>query len=139
MNERTNPSWTLGRGADCDLRFDHDTVSRRHARLLVDEQGQWTLEDLGSSNGSWRREEDAWIRVRQVRIALDDPLRLGERETSLRQLLERFSDVIVLSELDLPPGKGALRLVGSSVVSSEDPPFERPRRNPRTGEIEDSQ
>ncbi|MEE4172874.1 MAG: FHA domain-containing protein [Xanthomonadales bacterium] len=136
MNEHGNPSWTLGRGADCELRFDHDTVSRRHARLAVDSQGQWTLEDLDSSNGTWRREEDAWVRVRLVQIALDDALRLGERETSLRQLLERFSDVIVLADLDVPLTEGVLRV---AAASSDDPRFERPRRNPRTGEIEDSQ
>jgi pSer/pThr/pTyr-binding forkhead associated (FHA) protein len=135
MNERNNPSWILGRGAGNELRFEDDTVSRRHARLAVDAEGQWTLEDLGSSNGTWRQEGAQWVRVARVEVALDDALRLGERETSLRALLERFSDVIVLADLDLPDGLGELRL---TTLKPEPPALERPRRNPRTGEIEES-
>lgn len=136
MNERKNPSWTLGRGAGSELRFDDDTVSRRHARLAVDPDGRWTLEDLDSSNGTWRQEDGRWLRVTRVQVALDDPLRLGERETSLRALLERFSDVIVLADLDLPAGVGEWRI---TAFEPGEPALERPRRNPRTGEIEDSQ
>jgi pSer/pThr/pTyr-binding forkhead associated (FHA) protein len=135
MKEPNNPHWILGRGAGSELRFEDDTVSRRHARLAVDAEGHWTLEDLGSSNGTWRREEGSWVRVTRIELALDDALRLGERETSLRSLLERFSDVIVLADLDLPHGAGDLRL---TAVKSESPALERPRRNPRTGEIEES-
>jgi DNA-binding NtrC family response regulator len=41
---------TLGRGAEADLRIDHASVSRRHARLVLGET--MTVEDLGSSNGT---------------------------------------------------------------------------------------
>jgi two-component system cell cycle response regulator len=42
----------LGRGADCDIQVDRDSVSRRHARVFrVGEQ--WMIEDLGSTNGSY--------------------------------------------------------------------------------------
>jgi len=42
----------LGRGADCDVQVDRDSVSRRHARVFrVGEQ--WMVEDLGSTNGSY--------------------------------------------------------------------------------------
>jgi hypothetical protein len=135
MKAPDNPHWILGRGAGSELRFEDDTVSRRHARLAVDAEGHWTLEDLGSSNGTWRREEGSWVRVTCVEVALDDALRLGERETSLRALLERFADVIVLADLDLPHGIGDLRL---TTLEPESPALERPRRNPRTGEIEES-
>jgi len=40
----------IGRGEDCDLSVEDPLVSRRHARLLVNEDGI-TLEDLGSRNG----------------------------------------------------------------------------------------
>ncbi len=134
MNGRKNPSWTLGRGADSELRFEDDTVSRRHARLAVDAEGHWTLEDLGSSNGTWRREGERWVRIDRVQVALDDDLRLGERKTSLRALLERFSDIIVLADLDLPLTLGDLRL---TALEAKAPALERPRRNPRTGDIEE--
>jgi two-component system cell cycle response regulator len=48
----TRSEVVLGRGADCDIQVDRDSVSRRHARLFrVGEQ--WMVEDLGSTNGSY--------------------------------------------------------------------------------------
>lgn len=44
-------SFTLGRDVTCELRFDDDMVSRRHARVFVD-RGVWYVEDLGSRNGT---------------------------------------------------------------------------------------
>src|SRR5512140_2148948 len=42
----------LGRGADCDVQVDRDSVSRRHARVFRDGEA-WMCEDLGSTNGSY--------------------------------------------------------------------------------------
>jgi diguanylate cyclase (GGDEF)-like protein len=42
----------LGRGSDCDIHIDRDSVSRRHARVFRVEE-QWFVEDLGSTNGSY--------------------------------------------------------------------------------------
>jgi diguanylate cyclase (GGDEF)-like protein len=42
----------LGRGADCDVQVDRDSVSRRHARVFRDGDA-WMCEDLGSTNGSY--------------------------------------------------------------------------------------
>jgi hypothetical protein len=42
----------LGRSPGCQLVFDDDTVSRRHAELRMTD-GRWILRDLGSSNGTW--------------------------------------------------------------------------------------
>jgi len=44
----------IGRGSDCDLQLDRDSVSRRHARIVRQEAG-WMVQDLGSSNGTGRR------------------------------------------------------------------------------------
>jgi hypothetical protein len=47
--------WIIGReGADIDLnRFDQQgMVSRRHARI-TSSGGQWSITDLGSTNGTW--------------------------------------------------------------------------------------
>jgi DNA-binding winged helix-turn-helix (wHTH) protein len=45
----------LGRGLEAALRIDMDGVSRRHARIVAD-GGRFTLEDLGSKNGTYIRE-----------------------------------------------------------------------------------
>jgi diguanylate cyclase (GGDEF)-like protein len=42
----------LGRGSDCDVQIDRDSVSRRHARVYR-VGAQWMVEDLGSTNGSY--------------------------------------------------------------------------------------
>ena len=42
----------LGRGADCDIQVDRDSVSRRHARVFRTGDS-WSVEDLQSTNGSY--------------------------------------------------------------------------------------
>jgi hypothetical protein len=44
-------AWTVGRSSSSDVRLDHPSVSRRHARVAF-RGGCWTVEDLGSSNGT---------------------------------------------------------------------------------------
>jgi transcriptional regulator with PAS, ATPase and Fis domain len=56
----------LGRDPDCDLPLVHERISRRHARLLVD-QGMVHIEDVGSTNG---------IKLGGVRIARGEPVAL---------------------------------------------------------------
>lgn len=71
----------VGRDADADLVLDDATVSRRHAVLAV-AAGRVTVEDLGSSNGSFvngRRVQG------ETELAAGDLLRLGRvRLTLLR-------------------------------------------------------
>ncbi len=43
--------WVVGRGAECEIRIDDPDVSRRHARLVLREDGL-LVEDLGSKNGT---------------------------------------------------------------------------------------
>ncbi|MHC4310552.1 MAG: ATP-binding protein [Planctomycetota bacterium] len=42
---------TMGRGENCDVVLDNDTVSRLHARISQDPFGRWIVEDLESHNG----------------------------------------------------------------------------------------
>ena len=46
----------IGRSADCDVSLTDTYLSSRHARVAVDE-GELTLEDLGSTNGTYVNEE----------------------------------------------------------------------------------
>lgn len=123
----------IGRDAGCELRLDQDTVSRRHASLRVDGDGRYHLEDLGSSNGTWRRAAAGWERVGSAALRDDDVLRFGEVETTLRALLGRVPAVLIAG--GLPPGDGPLL---ASAEAPGEAPLDRPRRNPETGEIEES-
>jgi DNA-binding winged helix-turn-helix (wHTH) protein len=46
----------IGRDPDVEIRLDVSTVSRRHARLVVRDEGT-VLEDFGSTNGTFRGSE----------------------------------------------------------------------------------
>src|SRR5260370_2856767 len=43
----------VGRGADCDVVLDDDSVSRKHAELARDDRGVYRLRDLSSANGTF--------------------------------------------------------------------------------------
>jgi pSer/pThr/pTyr-binding forkhead associated (FHA) protein len=45
---------TFGRESDCDIKCDHSTVSKQHARITRAGNGKLQIEDLGSANGTWR-------------------------------------------------------------------------------------
>jgi transcriptional regulator with PAS, ATPase and Fis domain len=45
-------TWVVGRGDEATLRVNHHSVSRLHARLVAN-GGRLTIEDLGSSNGTF--------------------------------------------------------------------------------------
>lgn len=63
----------LGRSEDLRLRIDVEGVSRRHARIVAD-AGRFTLEDLGSKNGTFLGDE----RLRApVELADGDVVRFG--------------------------------------------------------------
>jgi DNA-binding winged helix-turn-helix (wHTH) protein len=58
----------LGRDPEATVWFDRPGVSRLHARIVVDDPAA-TIEDLGSTNGTW---------VRGERISESTPLRDGD-------------------------------------------------------------
>jgi hypothetical protein len=47
-----DPAFVIGRSAECDLSIADTYLSSRHARFAVD-QGDLTVEDLGSTNGTY--------------------------------------------------------------------------------------
>jgi len=64
---------TVGRNPGSTIRVRNPSVSRNHARILESE-GSWFVEDLGSSNHSFVNDE----KVQKAPIALGDVLRFGK-------------------------------------------------------------
>lgn len=106
----------IGRGAECEFRIDHPSVSREHARLSWLD-GHWQLQDLGSKNGSFvdsvRSEsfvlgEHAWLRLGDIHCeftALSDAAadkaeqRLGLRRANSLILIEGLAKQTALPDL----------------------------------------
>ena len=44
---------TLGRSAECTLQTDDDGVSRKHCKVMVGQNNQYQVMDLGSTNGTY--------------------------------------------------------------------------------------
>ena len=68
----TRDMTVIGRREDCDLRIPLGDVSRKHCRLILDGENI-KIEDLGSSNGTYRNGE----RVQQTEIAAGDTIQIG--------------------------------------------------------------
>jgi hypothetical protein len=82
--------WTIGNLARrrADLGLKDDTVSALHASLTQTDDGRWMLEDRNSTNGTARFVNGQWTRIRQAQVGMDDRLRFGRAETTVRQLLQ---------------------------------------------------
>lgn len=65
---------TIGRDGENEIVLAENTVSRRHARVLCDGQGQWTLTDLGSANGAYVN----GMRVQRAILRMGDEIKIGD-------------------------------------------------------------
>jgi predicted component of type VI protein secretion system len=80
-------TYLIGRHPDCDVVVNDPTVSRFHAELVQGTDGRFYLTDRASASGSWRREGESWVRVRQSFIGPEEPIMLGRYATSADALL----------------------------------------------------
>jgi DNA-binding winged helix-turn-helix (wHTH) protein len=71
----------VGRDFDVEVRLDHSTVSRRHARFVVTASGT-ALEDIASKNGTFRAGERVTARVL---LADGDAIRIGSLLLTFRK------------------------------------------------------
>ncbi|WP_031484573.1 FHA domain-containing protein FhaB/FipA [Streptomyces bicolor] len=73
---------TLGRAHDSTIVLDDDYASSRHARIYPDRDGQWIVEDLGSTNGTYL---DRMRLTTPTPIPLGAPIRIGKTVIELRK------------------------------------------------------
>ena len=77
----TDQQITIGRADDATLVLSDDYASTRHARLFP-QDGQWLVEDLGSTNGTYLDRQ----RVTQpTPVAVGVPIRIGKTVLELRR------------------------------------------------------
>jgi pSer/pThr/pTyr-binding forkhead associated (FHA) protein len=131
---------TLGRGADCNIVLDHESVSRIHAQIRITDEGYLAVQDMNSGNGTFLHRNGHWIQIKKVILGTQDRIRFGEKEMQLEKLVAAFGGgqrvrlregysvrgkplVFDQQLLDLPKARTIL---------------ENPRRNPITGNIEEN-
>jgi pSer/pThr/pTyr-binding forkhead associated (FHA) protein len=73
---------TLGRAHDSTIVLDDDFASSRHARIYPDSTGQWVVEDLGSTNGTYL---DRSKINGPTPVPLGVPIRIGKTALELKK------------------------------------------------------
>jgi pSer/pThr/pTyr-binding forkhead associated (FHA) protein len=72
---------TIGRANDATLVLDDDYASTRHARLFP-QDGQWIVEDLGSTNGTYLDRQKV---TQPTPVPVGVPIRIGKTVLELRK------------------------------------------------------
>jgi pSer/pThr/pTyr-binding forkhead associated (FHA) protein len=72
---------TVGRANDATLVLNDDYASSRHARLFP-QNGQWIVEDLGSTNGTYLDRQKV---TQPTPVPLGVPIRIGKTVLELRR------------------------------------------------------
>lgn len=78
----TGAQITLGRAHDSTIVLDDDFASSRHARIYPDATGQWVVEDLGSTNGTYL---DRTKINGATPVPLGVPIRIGKTALELKK------------------------------------------------------
>jgi hypothetical protein len=72
---------TIGRANDATLVLNDDYASTRHARLFP-QDGQWIVEDLGSTNGTYLDRQKV---TQPTAVPVGVPIRIGKTVLELRR------------------------------------------------------
>lgn len=97
----------IGRHGDCDLHVPDDTISRRHAVIIREEDGYY-IEDLGSSNGTFVNGSP----VSRVKLSHRDTIKLSHTVLSFRDRTETGETKVAV--VDSPPTHD------STIISTEE-------------------
>jgi pSer/pThr/pTyr-binding forkhead associated (FHA) protein len=77
----TDQQITMGRANDATLVLNDDYASTRHARIFP-QDGQWIVEDLGSTNGTYLDRQKV---TRPTPVPVGVPVRIGKTVLELRK------------------------------------------------------
>ena len=77
----TDQQITMGRANDATLVLNDDYASTHHARIFP-QDGQWVVEDLGSTNGTYLDRQKV---TRPTPVPVGVPIRIGKTALELRR------------------------------------------------------
>ena len=106
----------LGREPQCEVMVDGPSVSRRHAQI-TSRDGEWDIEDLGSSNGTFVNDQ----RITSAKLHNGDKVRLGSSELTFVVAEKRPATTIVRRALNAnPPKTDAAPAIEPTVIDTVD-------------------
>jgi pSer/pThr/pTyr-binding forkhead associated (FHA) protein len=122
--------YVIGRRSDCQIFVPDMRVSRQHARLWKDGES-WSLEDLGSNNGTYingvrlqaatqlKHEDEIMIANNKIRVeAQDHPSEQRPLEGQVVTIVDVSGQAVVKAREE--SGAGRLPLVSSGLISIAD-------------------
>lgn len=127
---------TIGRSAEADILIEHETASRKHARIIV-EGNRVFIVDLNSRNGTFLNGKPVKERVE---IKPGDAIALGEAPLSLNQVSPQEARTVVMGSIPVPPPRPAEERPAPPPPAPEPrpaapPPPPRPAPAPRQPEV----
>jgi hypothetical protein len=115
----------IGRSPSADVVIADASLAPHHAELVVTDDGRAYVTDCATDTGTWvqgeGRSASGWQPIRQGFVRPDQPLRLGDHECTVDDLLRRHRG----APADASGGHGAARRRVRGPVA----------RDPATGEI----
>jgi len=100
----------IGRAADCDIRLNSPVVSRHHAEIIAEDEGEWVLRDLGSTHGCFVDGQ----RVSTIEISAGMVVRIGPAKLRFENLASRIGKELdeLLGEDDDEAGPIQVEIIG---------------------------
>lgn len=128
---------TIGSWDGCDLAFDDRQMAPIHVQAQLNEEGFITVLDAGTDEGTFLQRNEQWIRIVKIELGSQDRIRCGSQVLDAGDLVGLFGEQVKVQFRD----NRALRIPSSLeerlAAAEKREIFQRPRRNPETGNIEE--
>jgi serine phosphatase RsbU (regulator of sigma subunit)/pSer/pThr/pTyr-binding forkhead associated (FHA) protein len=123
--------YVIGRRSDCQIFVPDMRVSRQHARLWREGE-QWSLEDLGSNNGTYingirlqsatqlRHDDEITIANNKIRVEANEPISEGPKhpEGNIVTIVDVASNSLIRPREDVSSGR--MPMISSGMISVSD-------------------
>ena len=119
--------YIVGRGENADIKVNDASVSGSHLRLSLQE-GQWMVEDLQSTNGTFLLKDVGKVKVNRTVVRETDELMLGHYRVSIATLLASVVVDTPEQHRPAPEQQNKPAAVYSRYVRASDGSYERTKK-----------
>lgn len=130
----------IGRGRDMDVVVNSKSVSRQHAELVISDPGgsrstsRYRVTDCKSTNGTRVFRGGRWQRIERTFVQPQEPLRIGDYETT-SAALEKMAMWSAREVERKEPRAVGIHPPPSEIDACDLPAGVQVRRDPRSGEV----